>query len=95
MALTTRTQRIFRDALCVDKALSDEVIAKIQTPAALSTRAKKAMNIMLPDKDIYLEVITKIASGGPQSLSTKAKLMLADAICDKIATLNVVTEIES
>ena len=95
MALTVRTKRILRDALCADKGISDEIIAKIQSAAALSSRAKKVMNIMLPDKAVYAEVIAVIAAGGVQVLSTKAKLMLFDAICDKTAYLNVVSELQA
>jgi hypothetical protein len=95
MALTVRTKRILKDALCADKGISDEIIAKIQSAAALSERAKKVMKIMLPDKIIAAEVIAVIAAGGVQVLSTKAKLMLATAMCDKVAYTNLISELEA
>jgi len=88
MALSVRTKRILSAALCGDKALNTELATKIVTAAAPSTRLRKALYVMLPDKQSYLEFVAAVTNGST-ILSTKAQMTLDEALADRRALAEI------
>lgn len=93
MALTLKTKRVIRIALAHEQ-LASELIAKIATPAPLSSSLKKALAIMNPDKRAVEELIVRLEAGSG-NISTRTEAVLRIAMCSDPEYRNLVSEIEA
>ena len=91
--LSDRTKNVVRIAIAQPED-AEEILAAIETPAALSERAEKALAIAVASNEIAAE-ISAIILAGSGSLSDEAKRDLEIALADKAAYAELVVELET
>lgn len=94
MPVTDRTKRALQNSLA-DKLVADEIITKLDTPAALSDRANRVLRSWTGDKSDASLLSTIVGIGLGIQILPALQRTARDAMADRTAAAEVITLLSS